>query len=58
VSKSDQRFPQKGRIRQHWFQPFTKKMKLVEDFIFVNHEMHPSSPIIVVNEAHKVTCPS
>jgi hypothetical protein len=33
-------------------------MKLVEDFIFVNHEIHPSSLGVVVNEVHKITCPS
>jgi hypothetical protein len=35
-----------------------KRMKLVEDFIFVRHEIHPSFLRMVVNEVHKVLCSS
>jgi hypothetical protein len=28
-----------------------KKIKLVKDFILTNHEIHPSFPEIIINEA-------
>jgi hypothetical protein len=40
------------------FDLLPKTIKLVEDFIFVNHEKHPNFLGIVVIEAHKIVCSS